>query len=354
MVRLRNRPRPARVARPGHAARGGLGALVAAILLLLPSEGGALARNNRPRPFGAGPLTVDVGLWPTIVYNLDVGANSYYLAGYLWFAWPAGSDFDPSESFEFTNNVESWGLTKRKTYPEPVVLEDGRRYQSLRIEGRFFHPFSLSRFPLERHRLLVSIEDDTYPASDVVYRIDRKNSGLDPALEIPGWEIYDWKTTLSERNLGSNLGDPGLGTDVSFFSHVDFEIDVERPAKFFYWKMLLPATIVMLATWMGLLLHPEEQAARVATVGTALLSAVFLQQSYTYSLPESNNLVLMDRIYVVVYALLVVSLLHVVLSGMRTRRGVSHDAAGRTDRITVAFESVAFVLAVWWLIRTTT
>ncbi len=41
-------------------------------------------------------------------------------------------------------------------------------------------------------------------------------------------------------------------------------------------------SIVMLATWMGLLLHPEEQSARMAMVGTALLSAVFLQQSYTY------------------------------------------------------------------------
>ncbi len=335
--------------------RAPLGLALAALLLLLPSQGLALAkRTGANAPGGKAPEVVDVGIWPTIVYNLDVGANSYYVAAYIWFAWSASLDADPSETFEFTNNVESWGLSKRKTYPEPILLPDGRRYQCLRIEGRFFHPFSLSRFPLERHRLLLSLEDNTYPSTDLVYRFDRTQSGLDPSLEVPGWEIYDWKTEVSERRLGSSLGDTSLGGDVLSFSHVDFEIDVERPAKFFYWKMLLPASIVMLATWMGLLLHPEEQAARAAMVGTALLSAVFLQQSYTASLPETNRLVLMDRIYVVVYALLVVSLVHVVLQGMRTRRGSDHDRSVRGDRISVATQATIFLGAVWWLIRTAT
>lgn len=348
------RRRGDRDARREPSLRALLGVLFATILLFVPTEGIALAKNKPGAALGGpGAETVDVGIWPTIVYNLDIGANSFYMAAYVWFTWDAGIDHDPSESAEFTNNVETWGLTKRKTYPEPILLPDGRRYQCLRIEGRFFHPFSLSRFPLEKHRLVVSIEDNTYPSNELVYRIDREHSGLDPSLEIPGWDIYDWKAELSERHLGSNLGDTSIGNESAAYSHVDFELDVERPAKFFYWKMLLPAFIVMLATWMGLLLHPEEQAARAAMVGTALLSAVFLQQSYTASLPESNHLVLMDRIYVVLYALLVVSLLHVVLQGMRTRRGANHDGAVRFDRISVAAQAIAFVATIWWLIRTT-
>ena len=122
----------------------------------------ALAKSKAKKSLGGpGPEIVDVGIWPTIIYNLDVGANSFYAAAYIWFTWTAGVDHDPSDSVEFTNNVESWGLTKRKTYPQPIVLADGRRYQSLRIEGRFFHPFSLSRFPLEKHRL----RHGMYPAA---------------------------------------------------------------------------------------------------------------------------------------------------------------------------------------------
>ncbi|MBU6282561.1 hypothetical protein KGQ64_09995 [bacterium] len=329
------------------------GILLAALLLPVPSGGVEPPRRRSPgRPGSDAPTIVDVGMWPTILYNLDVGANSFYLAAYVWFVWNGNLEHDPSETVEFTNNVESWGLTRRKTYPQPILLPDGRHYQCLRIEGRFFHAFSLSRFPLEKHRLVLSIEDNTYPSTELVYRFDREQSGLDPGLEIPGWEIYDWRAQVSERALGSNLGDTTIGTNLLSFSRVDFEIDVERPAKFFYWKMLLPASIVMLATWMGLLLHPEEQAARAAMVGTALLSAVFLQQSYTASLPETNRLVLMDRIYVVVYALLVVSLLHVVFQGARTRRGANHHATVRTDRISVACQAIAYLGSVWWLIRT--
>ena len=333
---------------------GCLAAAIGCLLLLLPHEGAANAkRKPAAQPVGTSPRVVDVGIWPTIVYNLDIGANSFYLAAYVWFVWDADFDTDPSATVEFTNNVESWGLTRRKTYPEPILLPDGRRYQCIRIEGRFFHPFNLGRFPLEEHRLVLSIEDDTFPATDLVYRFDAKNSGLDPGLEIPGWEIYDRKATVSERLLGTNLGDPTIGGDVTFFSHVDFEIHVRRPAKFFYWKMLLPATIVMLATWMGLLLHPEEQAARAAMVGTALLSAVFLQQSYTQSLPETNHLVLMDRIYVLVYGLLVVSLVHVVLQGIRVKTGADHATVGRHDRTSVAIQALLFTIGLWWLIRTT-
>lgn len=328
----------------------------AAVALSLAAAAVASAKAQPPSREGTSagaPQVVDVGIWPLAIYDLDIAANTFYMAAYVWFTWSEGPDPDPSASAEFANNVESWGLTRVKTYPEPLRLADGRRYQCLRIEGRFFAPLDLSRFPLERYTLGLSIEDGTYPADRLVYRFDRQNSGLDPRVELPGWNLRGWDGTEAIRHYATTLGDPGIGAGGADFSTVLFRLAVDRPGSFFAWKMLLPAVIVLLATWSALLLHPTELSARVAMTGTALLTAVFLQQGYSSNLPSNGSLVLMDRIYALVYLLVIAALVQVVIQGaMRGRH--ERDAfqrALRIDRASVALQAIAFALGLWGILH---
>jgi hypothetical protein len=55
--------------------------------------------------------------------------------------------------------------------------------------------------------------------------------------------------------------------------------------------------------------------ARISLPIGGLLSAVFLQQSYSSALPDVGYMVLMDKIYLLVYALIAAILLRVVLIG---------------------------------------
>ena len=55
----------------------------------------ALAKNAPASETGtrpSAPQVVEVGLWPTVVYDLDVRANTAYVVAYVWFAWGAGID----------------------------------------------------------------------------------------------------------------------------------------------------------------------------------------------------------------------------------------------------------------------
>lgn len=305
------------------------------------------------KPAPSSPQVVQVGVWPTVIYNLDVHSNTYYMTAYVWFIWTG--DIDPSETVEFTNNVESWGLTKARTYPKPITLPDGRRYQCLRIEGRFFQPFSLRRFPLEQHTLSLAIEDNTYSADKLVYRFDRRHSGLDSGLEIPGWTLQSWKGTEGTHHYGTNLGDETVGADASDYGTIRFEVRVTRPVNYFLWKMLLPVVIILLACWTALLLHPSQLASRAAMTGTALLTTVFMQQGYTSNLPELNYLVLMDKIYVVVYLLIIVSLVQVVIQGALEKVHTKDDfrKAARIDKISVLLQAMAFAISLWVINATT-
>jgi hypothetical protein len=299
------------------------------------------------------PEVVEVGVWPTVIYNLDAHSNTYYMTAYVWFIWRG--DLDPSETVEFTNNVESWGLTKAKTYPKPITFPDGRHYQCLRIEGRFFQPFSLRRFPLERHTVSLSIEDNTYATDRIVYRFDRKHSGLDSGLTIPGWTVGSWNGSEGTHHYGSNLGDETVGSDSSDYSTIRFEVKVSRPVNYFIWKMLLPVVIILLACWAALLLHPTQLASRAAMTGTALLTTVFMQQGYTSNLPELNYLVLMDKIYVVVYLLIIISLVQVVIQGAFEKLHTKDDfrRAALIDKVSVTLQAAAFGISLWVINATT-
>jgi len=275
------------------------------------------------------------------------------MTAYVWFIWRG--DIDASETVEFTNNVESSGLSKVKTYPKPITFPDGRHYQCLRIEGRFFQPFSLKRFPLERHNVSLSIEDNTYAADRLVYRFDRKHSGLDSGLNIPGWSVAAWNGSEGIHHYASNLGDETVGGDSSDYATIQFAVKVSRPVNYFLWKMLLPVVIILLACWTALLLHPMELATRAAMTGTALLTTVFMQQGYTSNLPELNYLVLMDKIYVVVYLLIIISLVQVVIQGAFVKLHTKDEfrKAAIIDKVSVALQAGAFVISLWVINVTT-
>ena len=301
----------------------------------------------------AGPEIVDVGVWPTVIYNLDVHSNTFYMTAYVWFIWRG--DIDPSETAELINNVESWGLTKVKTYPKPITFPDGRKYQCLRIEGRFFQPFSLKRFPLEHHTLTLSMENNTYTVDKIIYRLDQKNSGIDPGINIPGWSVKSWSGLAGIHHFPTNLGDQTVGVGGSDYGSITFKVEVTRPVNFFLWKMMLPVLIVLIANWTALLLHPSQLASRVAMTGTALLTTVFLEQGYSSNLPEVNYLVLMDKIYVVVYLLIIASLVQVVIQGALEKRHLLNEfkKAQWVDKISVVVQAVAFILALIFINATT-
>ena len=330
--------------------------LAGLLFLLLPGSLNADATKKTAVAFpvlSPGPELVEVGVWPMVIYNLDVHSNTYYMTAYVWFVWRG--NLDPSETAEFTNNVESWGFTRVKTYPKPITFPDGSHYQCLRIEGRFFQPFSLKRFPLEHHTVALSIEDNTYAADKILYRFDQKNSGLDSSLNIPGWTIKKWTGTAGIHHYPTNLGDLSLGSGGSDYGTIQFQVEVSRPVNFFLWKMMLPVLIILVATWTALLLHPTQLASRVALTGTALLTTVFLEQGYSSNLPEVNYLVLMDKIYVVLYLLIIASLIQVVIQGALEKKHQLNEfrKAQLLDKISVALQAVIFILALIFINATT-
>ena len=326
------------------------------IVSLLLGLNGCSARNTTdPSVVQAKPLTgkltplgtpnpsaqrVTVGLYVINVYDINLSSQTYYLTGYVWMRWQGEND--PTGSLEFTNTVEEWGLLRKNLYEKPLVLGDGSYYQATRIQGRFFQPFDLTNYPLDKQKLILLIENSAN-ADKVVFLPDTDASGYDQNLMAPGWNITSLQMESLLHDYGTSFGNPA---DLGTYSALRFALDLTRVQNLFIWKLMLPLVIVLFTNWLALTLSPTRIDVRTAMPATALLTTVFLQQASLDAIPQVASLVLMDKIYAVAYGVLVLTFARIVWDNTHIKEEDVQAVRQmhRMDLISLALQVVGFVL----------
>jgi hypothetical protein len=323
-----------------------------AILFLSVGDSQAeLLQKGSLRPQEQPPASaqiVKIGFYPISVHHMDVASNTYDIDTYIWFRWKG--KIDPTKTIEFINMVEDWGGKVTFLQPAPKREPDGSLYQILRLEGLFTHPFSLSDYPLDRHPLSIRIEDQTYGIDRLAYVIDTKDSGVGDLVRIPGWNLTGWKAETFVHDYQTNFGDE---TTPEKYSMASFSIEISRPISFFFWKLLLPLFVVIIASTASLLIRPQLVGERAALPAGALLSAIFLQKSYSDYLPDLGYLVLMDKIYLIAYPVIILTLIRVIYAYLQVEDAkiARIRAVHRTDlrllALLLAVSVVSAILIVW-------
>ncbi|MBV9540121.1 MAG: hypothetical protein JO167_02545 [Alphaproteobacteria bacterium] len=327
-----------------------LGAAIA-LFVSLTGSSAAMAEMHARAPTAAieeGAATptsaqrVTVGVYPTVVDDLNIAASTYDVVAYVWFRWKG--PIDPTVGLEFTNVSERQNFVAQKLYPEPHKLADGSLYQLMQIHGRFFQPFSLIDFPFDRQTLAINMEDEINGHHRIVYVPDLRDSGFSAALQVPGWRTLGWHAEATLQDYASHFGAPEVAGSTRH-AGLRFAIIIERRASFFLWKLFLPLLIVMCANWLAFLIKPDLVDVRTALTATSLLTLVFLQKSYSDELPEVGTLVLMDKIYAVAYLLVIATLAHVVaMASWQKRSNVSDSRVMKVDWTSLGIH-VAFFAA---------
>jgi len=280
-------------------------------------------------PMGEAPATaemVTVGAYWVNIYGIDFQSNTCFITAYVWFSWRGHAD--PTATLEFANAVEDWQLKTTKSFVTPTTLPDGSKYQEMRVNGRFYQPYDLRQYPLDSQQIALYLEDTRRTVDQAVDVADTENAGLDASMIIPGWSVSSLTSQTFVHDYQTNFGDTSAGPAATRFTSLVYSVEIERNTDFFYWKLLFPLVIVLLTNWLALLLRPHWIDLRTGMPATALLTTVFLQVSYSSSLPEVSYLVLIDKIYVLAYAMIIVTLLQIIWSNHRLKQhenGVVHS-----------------------------
>ncbi len=286
--------------------------LLASAILFLAAA--LQAREEEP------PTAVSTGMYLMNIYDLNVSEYTFYADFYLWFKWQG--ERDPM-NIEFVNAVEKWAFTGAPFHEENVEKPDGRFYNGMRAEGRFYHSFDLRRFPLDRHDLDIRIENVDYPLEKLRYVADTAKALFRKGFVIPGWRILGARMDTHSNFYDTDFGEPE--TSGSSFSNFTYKLTIARPLSYFLLKLMLPLLVVIVASLGALLIHPNYMDARISLPIGGLLSCVFLQQSYSSALPDVGYMVLMDKIYLLSYVLIAVIMLRVIRVGNIRKRSKEAD-----------------------------
>jgi hypothetical protein len=304
---------------------------------------------SQPDPLSPQIEQVKTGIFVVNIYDIDLKTSSFYADFYVWFKWKGS--IDPVAALEVTNSISDWAMISVPSHPEPERLPDGSYYQISRVEGRFLQSFDLKRYPLDAHNLSIFMENSVYTAEQLVYVADQEQSGYSQSLTIPGWSIVGSTITSLVRTYNTSFGDPRL-SKTSDHSVLCYSLSITRPGSFFVWKLLLPLLIVLASSWGALLLAPQHIDSRVALPVTALLTAVFLQETYADALPDLGYLVLMDKVYVIAYILIFSSTLEIIVTAYWVDRN-KDIWTGRVmgaDLILLGLQIVVMAIGLFWLV----
>ena len=251
---------------------------------------------------------VKIGAYINDVQYLELDSHSYSLDFYLWFKW-TNPKINPSESFEFMNAFELWGHSLTRNTESPVQLATGEYYQVVRVQGRFSHKFQLQNYPFDRQFLVIEFEDNEKQIADLKYVIDEVTPiSINPSMSLPGFEIESPQMTISQKTHPTDFGEGEKNQKQSTYARVKIQLPIVRPVLTYLFKTILPILCVVFSTCLMFLFYPTFVDARVGIGITSLLTIVALQITLNYDLPEIDYLILMDKIYLVTYLFIVMSL----------------------------------------------
>ncbi|MSP92427.1 MAG: hypothetical protein EXR79_11620 [Myxococcales bacterium] len=242
---------------------------------------------------------VVVGAYLNDIQSLDLKTHTYAADVYLWFRWTS-KDFDPAESMEFVNPAELWGHIRNNDNEAPQELDDGQRYQVVRVQGRFSCKLPLYDYPLDKQVLFIEFEDKNLSVEAMTYVPDTVPISMNPDIKLPGLAIGTPKLVLKVRHYATNFGDPRTAKHLEF-SRARIELPVHRPPVPHLIKMLLPVVCVVLCASMMFLFRTSYVDSRVELGITSLLTVVALQMTLNQDLPDIAYLVLIDKVYIATY-----------------------------------------------------
>jgi hypothetical protein len=278
----------------------------------------------------AEPEQVIVGMHVNDIQELDLQGHNYRLDVYVWFRWKNPA-MNPAKTVEFMNAYDPADHVRTQIYDAPLKMPDGSLYNILRLQGKFSTKFPLNQYPFDRQNLVAVMEDNTYTADQLIYVMDNDTPvSLSTGIVLPGFDVEAPVMHISKFLYPTKFGDISQ-KEPSYYSRVALDVPVVRPTVSSTIKVFLPVMLVILCTAMVFFVHPVYIEGRLGVAITALLTLVALQLTTASSLPDVNYLLTTDKVYLLSYLFIIVTLMQIVRQSGRVNEG-RHDIVLQSDR----------------------
>lgn len=286
----------------------------------------------------SGAHQVTVGAYINDIQELDTETGSFTIDIYMWFRW-RNPTVDPTDSIEVMNsdakeNTTSssvGGVTGRPFPEEPTDMPDGTKYQGFRYQGVFSKNMDLHRFPFDTQQLTVLFEDVNQDNRELEFVPDSTPVSISRQVTIPGFRIGTPTLTVVNHQYPTNFGDLTAPPNAEY-SRIMLEVPVARDALPYLVKIMLPILIVVLITSLIYILPARLEEARTGMGVTAMLTMVALQWSTDSDLPSVEYLMMVDVIYIISMAYILLAMGYTVFASRRTTQESAEAVLHALDR----------------------
>lgn len=271
-----------------------------------------------------GPTLVGAGVFVTQLRGLDAVRDEYAFRGYVRVTWcDPRLAYDPDgvgSSERVYTGREAGQQLERIWFPAgfPVnragsleitervvrIVPDGTVHNDLNVSVRLQGGFDLRRFPFDRQRLELHIESFRWTVDELVFIEDRTTTGFARDFTMQEWKLGGVSSRVEEAASVRNARP---------FSRFVFEIDVERRAGFYLWKVMLPIFVIVAISWSVFWMTGERLAGRSRITASGVLTVVAYQFVIADGLPRIAYLTLLDKGMLISFVLLAVTVVQSML-----------------------------------------
>jgi hypothetical protein len=283
--------------------------------------------DSRPGPEGT-PTEISIGLYIIEAYEIDDAQRFLVADAMVWLQWqdPRLEEYAGCRvAYEDLWHPDLRLVNRRSistTDPELFVIgQGGTVTYEQRGYGEFSAPLDLRDFPLDRQVLPFRIVSG-YTPEEVVLRVAEEVTGRQDTLSLVGWNAGEVSWTTGTYHFAPQQQD---------LAALTFRLPVTRKVGYFFWKMIIPLSIVVFMSWAVFWIDPEVAPARIGLSATALLTVFAYQFVLSNLLPAVSYLTRLDRYFVGASMLVFLALVQAV-STVAVHRGGRPELALRLSR----------------------
>lgn len=247
------------------------------------------------------PEKVKVSTYVLNLGKFDLATGTFTADFYLGFKCENYCNID----FEFMNG--------RASSIEKIIDSENEKFY--RIQANLMSPIDLKKFPFDKQKLQIIIEDKKKTIEDMVYVVNLEESGIDSSIIFVGWNLEDWKAEVKEHNYEVYN---------ETYSQYVFTIPISRILINAIFKTFLPIIFIILVMLSSFVLDPDKITTRLSMVGSALVASVMFHVSLINQIPPVGYLTFIDKFMILTYFVMLLSfLINVVILEMQERKNES-------------------------------
>jgi len=300
---------------------------------------------------GDDPAVCQIGVNVEDLYELDVARDTFGALLWIWSLCPSAEPA-PLETISLPTAMPGLDLGEARSIP----VGDAGHYQYRRILGTFRHDWDVSRYPFDRQRIAIPVDESEHSAAVVIFEPDVESSFLSPDVRsrLAEWRVSDLELATSISDEGSTYGLPHAHG--ARYARLEASFTLERTGGLLaFLKLTCGAFAASLMASLSWFLGPPAQSSfdgKLALLVGALFAVLINQQVADATMGDASRLTLITELHLVALALIAAIALLALRERRRAERGLpvrypNWPALGATAGLYVLVSATLVARAAW-------